>query len=549
MKLSTLSSVLLLALLAGCQPAPSPTPSGIEHVFVIGVDGMSPDGIRNADTPVMDRMMREGAYTLQARGVLPTSSSPNWASMISGAGPALHGVTSNDWEKEVHSLPPVVNGDETIFPTIFSLVHNQRPGAEVGAIYHWTGFGRLFEKQAVNYDRSPDTEDETAALAAAYIEDKKPTFAFVHFDHVDHAGHTYGHGTDAYYASVGRADSLIGVVLAAIENAGLLERSLIIVSADHGGIGLGHGGETTEELEIPFLMMGHGVKRGFAIEAPVNTTDNAATVAFALGLKTPYAWTGRPVASAFEGFSTPDLMYTAASYLRSPVIHPPRNGYDPAGGLYVDTQPTVRITNTADRGVIRYTLDGTKPTAASPIYDAPFTLDATTVVQATAFEEDAPISKMSTAYFRVLSQPASRGYGIRYAAYAVDDLSALPDVSRLRPDTRGTTYELSGAGLTLPRDEHVVIVFETNLAILEPGTYRFTTGSDDGSKLYVDGKEVVNNDGDHGVIERSGDMDLTAGRHALRVEWFNGGGGKWLGVFYEGPGVPRQIIPGDRMHR
>ena len=49
------------------------------HVIVIGCDGMSPDGIRNADTPNMDRMMREGAYTMHARPVLATSSSPNWA--------------------------------------------------------------------------------------------------------------------------------------------------------------------------------------------------------------------------------------------------------------------------------------------------------------------------------------------------------------------------------------------------------------------------------------------------------------------------------------
>ena len=52
----------------------------VNHVVIIGVDAMSPDGIRNADTPVMNELMKNGAFTLNARGVLPTSSSTNWAS-------------------------------------------------------------------------------------------------------------------------------------------------------------------------------------------------------------------------------------------------------------------------------------------------------------------------------------------------------------------------------------------------------------------------------------------------------------------------------------
>ena len=508
---------------------------------------MSPDGIRGAETPVMDRMMREGAYTMRARGVLPTSSSPNWASMISGAGPELHGITSNDWEKDAHALPPVVNGDETIFPTIFSLVHTQRPDAEIGAIYHWTGFGRLFEKGAVDYDISPDSEYETARLAADYIRAKRPTFTFVHFDHVDHAGHTDGHGTPSYYASVAVADSLIGVVLAAVEDAGLLGSTLIIVSSDHGGIGLGHGGETPEELEIPFLMLGRGVRPGFLIEAPVGTIDNAATVAFALGLQPPHAWTGRPVASAFEGNPVPALLYTAAHTRATPIIHPPRSGYDPAGGLFIDETPTVRIVNPDGAGDLRYTVDGSIPTAASPIYETPFTVDKTTVVQAAVFEGDRQKSARAAGYVRLLRNPAASGNGVRYRAYAVDNLRVLPDVSRRSPDTEGTTYEISSHHLTLPRPQHVVVVFETRLAIDTPGVYTFTTGSDDGSKLFVNGREVVDNDGDHGVLERSGDIELTAGRHVLRVEWFNGGGGGWLGAYIQGPGVPRQIIPADRM--
>ncbi|HEX4217230.1 MAG TPA: alkaline phosphatase family protein, partial [Acidimicrobiales bacterium] len=92
-------SLLLLIVVSGAAPrrglAQVP---GVEHFVVIGVDGLSTEGVRRAKTPVLHRMMAEGAWTLHARGVMPTSSSPNWASMIMGAGPEQHGVLSNDWQ-------------------------------------------------------------------------------------------------------------------------------------------------------------------------------------------------------------------------------------------------------------------------------------------------------------------------------------------------------------------------------------------------------------------------------------------------------------------
>ena len=71
---------------ATIQAVPARPLPGVEHVVIIGVDGMSPKGVEVAKTPHMHQLMREGAYTLHARGVMPTVSSPNWASMIMGAG-------------------------------------------------------------------------------------------------------------------------------------------------------------------------------------------------------------------------------------------------------------------------------------------------------------------------------------------------------------------------------------------------------------------------------------------------------------------------------
>lgn len=74
---------------------------GAERVVIIGVDGLSPNGIRRSETPNIRKIMAAGAHTFHARAVMPTSSSPNWASMIMGAGPEQHGITSNDWETTI----------------------------------------------------------------------------------------------------------------------------------------------------------------------------------------------------------------------------------------------------------------------------------------------------------------------------------------------------------------------------------------------------------------------------------------------------------------
>lgn len=276
-----------------------PALAQVKYMVIIGCDGMSPDGVLKSESPVMKRMMHEGAFTLRARGVMPTSSSPNWASMIMGAGPEQHGVTSNDWKPDKFNIPPTVKGPGGIFPTIFSVLREQKPQAVVGVFHDWGDYGRLFERNMVDVIENPKGPTNTVERAVAFIKTRHPTFTFIHLDHVDHAGHEIGHGTDAYYASVSVADKLIGQVVDAIESAGMKDSTLVLVTADHGGKGKGHGGETMGELEIPWIITGPGIRSGHEIKTPVNTYDTAATIAYAFGLKQPEAWVARPVIEAF----------------------------------------------------------------------------------------------------------------------------------------------------------------------------------------------------------------------------------------------------------
>ncbi|WP_221390331.1 alkaline phosphatase family protein [Dyadobacter sp. NIV53] len=545
-------SILLIAgfLLTSCTKSSEEYPSGIEHVIVIGVDGLSPDGIQKANTPVIDSMIANGSVKWNVRTVLTSSSSQNWMSMISGAGPEQHGVINNDWEMDDHTLPPIVQEPDGRFPTIFSILHKEKPEAEIGTVYHWDGFGRLFQKNALNYDKRLSTEDSTATDFIRYIKEKKPALGFVHFDHVDHAGHHGGHGSPEYYQAVAKTDSMIGKILTGIKDAGMEENTLVIIWADHGGIGYGHGGATPQEAEIAGIFYGKDVKKGYKIEQQVYTYDLAATIAFALNIKQPYAWIGRPVKPVFEGFSEPENLWLGEKTVASPVIFPERKLYQQAGGLYVDKTATVTIAGKADKSVTRYTTDGSNPDSSSQIYKAPFTLDKSTVVKARSFDEKGNASLLSTAYFRLVK--SGLGNGLTTTFYQGNALTKIPFFAKMKQGSSWISPEfninLDQLNALLEKgNSSFALKFEGFIQIDKAGKYTFSTQSDDGSKLFVDGKEVVDNDGNHGVLEETGSIELTAGKHPIRVEYYNNDGGFWLDAFYKAPGMAKQLIPADKL--
>lgn len=293
---SLFAVVLALAI---SMPAPSAWCAIARHVLVVGFDGLSPQGIQAVSTPHFDTLIQGGAHSFHARAVMPTSSSPNWASMIMGAGPEQHGVTANAWTGINNDIEPTVAGPGKIFPTIFSLIREQHKEAYTAVVHDWDGFGRLFERKLVDEIISADGEEDTAVQTCSLLASKSPELLFVHFDHVDHALHDIGFMSPEYLKAVEAADAYLGRILDTLRASGKLEETLILVTADHGGEGTGHGGATMAEIEIPWIAHGPGVAVGKTISAPVNTYDTAATIAYALGLEQPQAWIARPVVEAF----------------------------------------------------------------------------------------------------------------------------------------------------------------------------------------------------------------------------------------------------------
>lgn len=136
-----------------------------------------------------------------------------------------------------------------------------------------------------------------------------------------------------------------------------------------------------------------------------------------------------------------------------------------------------------------------------------------------------------------LFQPAP---GVHYD-YFEGAWTNLPNFSQLTPLKSGELQTFSLA----PRisNDNFGFRFQGQLRVFSSALYTFYTTSDDGSKLWINGNLVVNNDGAHGPIEAQGQINLTAGWHDIRVEYFEAAGTELLEVRYSAPGLPKQLIP------
>lgn len=270
----------------------------IKHVILIGSDGFGAYAFENAKVPNLRAMMQEGSWSLQARSVLPSSSAANWASMVMGAGPELHGYTT--WGSKKPDMPARVLDEYGMFPSVYALLRKEKPDSEIGVIYEWDGIGYLFPKAAVNHDQNPDGDIAIANAASQYIKEKKPNFLFVHLHDVDSVGHKVGHATPEYYAAIERTDTHIGTILKGIKDAGIEKNTIVLFTSDHGGVNKGHGLISMNEMQIPWIIKGPGIQRNKELSESIMTFDTAASIAYLLKLKVPQVWIGRPVRGAFN---------------------------------------------------------------------------------------------------------------------------------------------------------------------------------------------------------------------------------------------------------
>ena len=138
--------------------------------------------------------------------------------------------------------------------------------------------------------------------------------------------------------------------------------------------------------------------------------------------------------------------------------------------------------------------------------------------------------------------PQSRLSQVQYE-YFEADFDHEPEWSKLTPKSTGSTPTVTIPGQP-PRNDNFGYRFTGVIHIAKAGQYRFSTTSDDSSRLYIDEKMVVDNGGEHAPQEkRSEAIELAEGDHSLMLTFYNRGAGYELKVQWSGPGFKRQDVP------
>lgn len=276
------------------RPA-APTTSVTRNVVLVSIDGLRPDAIAHFEAPTLQRLMREGSYSLDARTIMPSTTLPSHTSMLSGEPPDDHGVF---WNNVVSAKEDVVE-----FSTIFSVARAH--GYRTAAFFSKAKFGPLQRPGTLDYSQAPGgwfgrwSSTRTMGDVRSYLGKARPNLLFIHLSDPDRAGHSDGWMSDEYGRAVRDADEAVGELMVAADDAYGRGNYSLLVTADHGGHGRGHGTSDPADVMIPWIAWGKGVNTGLLKDVAIQTFDTAPTVLWLLGLAKPTEWDGAPVTAAF----------------------------------------------------------------------------------------------------------------------------------------------------------------------------------------------------------------------------------------------------------
>jgi len=264
-------------------------------VLILSIDGFRPDAIELTPMRNLQALMDEGAYSLVAQTIYPSTTLPSHSSMLTGLCPDEHGVDWNEYYPELG----YANGTD-----IFDLAH--AAGLYTVMVTGKEKLRQITEPESTDVFEFINDRDTVIAASVAELIPQGFDLMFVHFPTPDWMGHEYGWLSPEQFSVLFRADEALQIILNTLQETGLRDDTLIIVTADHGGHDTTHGTSQLEDMTIPWIIVGPGV-RHMVLSANINTTDTAATVAWALGLPIPSKWDGRPV---LEAFGLPDELHS-----------------------------------------------------------------------------------------------------------------------------------------------------------------------------------------------------------------------------------------------
>jgi arylsulfatase A-like enzyme/Flp pilus assembly protein TadD len=306
--------------LVSCARGPDSGSLAGWNVLLITVDTLRADrlgfaGYEPAETPILDAFAGDGVVFENAISSAPVTL-PSHASLMTGRYPPGHGALDNAY----YSLPDDVPTLATVLRTA-----GYETAAIVGAyvLHGQFGLDAGFDRYD-DFFRQPRPDEweprerragEVSARAGEWLAGRKndrPFFLWVHmFD--PHSPYDPPPPFNSRFAArpydgeIAYTDRAIGTLLESLDGAGFGDRTMVVVTADHGE-GFGDGGEKTHglllrtsTLRVPLLLRAPGVlPAGRRVEGLVSTVDLMPTVLDLLGVDTPTGVDGSSIAGAIR---------------------------------------------------------------------------------------------------------------------------------------------------------------------------------------------------------------------------------------------------------
>ena len=252
-------------------------------IILFLVDGMRPDGMLQAEMPMIKQMMKKGVFTLNARTVFPSVTLPCHTSLFLSVTPERHGILTNTWTPQVRPIP-------SLFDVLF---HANKVAC---SFYNWENLRDLSKPGSLsaaimisNLHAPIDKADMGLTdISLQWLLWNNFDFAFIYLGKTDEVGHEYGWMSQQYLLALHHADLCIAKVINALP-----KDTNYFVIADHGGHDQTHGTNLDEDMTIPIVMQGPDISKDIDTINHAGIIDVAPTIIKLFNITKPKEWVGK----------------------------------------------------------------------------------------------------------------------------------------------------------------------------------------------------------------------------------------------------------------
>jgi polygalacturonase len=221
-----------------------------------------------------------------------------------------------------------------------------------------------------------------------------------------------------------------------------------------------------------------------------------------------------------------DESVSACAVIDFPTLQVRQPGIDPDHSFFYESVG-IDLHCATPGAEIRYSQDITIPVEKWAVYRIPFELKKSGPLYVQALREGYRPSEMVISR----NEQVPRENGVLYKYYS-GQWEKLPDLPELQAEKIGRIKQFRLEEIETP-DINFALLMIGFVVVEKAGTYTFYCGSNDGSRLYIDNKLLIDNDGYHGFVEKAEQIYLSVGIHQIEVRYFQMGGSKNLKVSWQ----------------